>query len=71
MSSLALKIKDCKCGSGVILTLQSIETLKWYIKCPYCRNRTPDCKTKKNAILAWNGMNRKPKPTTEGGTDEL
>ena len=58
MSLKGLKIIDCKCGNSVLWILQNVVTRKWHIQCYACHKKNEDCKTKRHAILAWNGMNR-------------
>ena len=70
MSLSDLKIHDCNCGCSIAWILQKIETRRWHIDCAACKWSTPECKTKRNAILAWNGWNRNP-PDRKFKSDRL
>lgn len=55
MKDPEIEVKNCKCGSNIRLILKDLKTKKWHVQCWLCNERTPNCKTKKDAIISWNG----------------
>lgn len=50
------EVKPCKCGCSAVYIWHSGDG-KWHLECYACKKEGDKCRTRKRAILAWNGMN--------------